>query len=181
MKSLKEEAKEAFDVLKNKKLTIAFAESLTGGLAAQTLVEIPGASQVFRGSIVAYDAQAKEKVIGVKAKTIQTVGMVSRQTAIEMAEQVLKKFQSDVSLSFTGVAGPDEMENHPAGTVFVGISIKGKKTEVLSLTSQQVGNNRQEIRQKVIAIAFEQLIKSLDDDLNQYSNKKEEKVESYGN
>jgi len=97
---------EVGNLLKEKGLTIATAESCTGGLVAATLVNVPGSSEYFKGSVVAYSNEVKEKVLGVNPETLNTFGAVSAQTAREMAEGVRKLLSADIGLSTTGIAGP---------------------------------------------------------------------------
>ncbi|MFT4147216.1 MAG: CinA family protein [Micrococcaceae bacterium] len=110
------------------KLKIAVAESLTGGKLADALVSIPGASSAFELGVVSYSAAQKHAVLGVPEDIIDNFGVVSRQTAENMAEGVAQLGNADVSLSTTGVAGPDSLEEHPAGTVFVSAKVYGKIT-----------------------------------------------------
>jgi len=101
-------------------LTLAVAESVTGGLIASRLVNVAGASGWFRGGVVSYASQVKFEVLGVPEGPV-----VSGPAAEAMALGVSRLLKSDVGLSVTGVAGPEEQEGQPAGTVFVGVAIKG--------------------------------------------------------
>ena len=100
--------------LLEKHYTIASCESLTGGLFASTLAEIPGVSGSLKGGVVTYWTEIKEKVAGVSAETVAEHGVVSAETAFEMAAGTRKLFDVDVAVSFTGNAGPDTMEGKPA-------------------------------------------------------------------
>lgn len=122
--------KELTKVLKQNGLTISCAESLTGGLFQQELTSIPGTTDILKGGVVCYTRESKEKVLLVQKETIDKEGVVSEACASELAENAAKIFQSDIGISFTGVAGPEELEGKPAGTVFIGISIKGRPTLV---------------------------------------------------
>ncbi|MEH6940431.1 competence/damage-inducible protein A [Bacillus sp. JJ722] len=108
--------------LKAKNLTISCAESLTGGLFQQELTSFPGTSQVFRGGIVSYSNEAKVSLLDVKEETLEKYGAVSEQCAKEMADGARAKLGADIAISFSGVAGPEPLEGHPIGTVFIGIS-----------------------------------------------------------
>ena len=119
-------------------LTVAVAESLTGGLAASRLVEVPGASQWFKGGVVAYDSEVKYDVLGVPEGPV-----VSEQAAAAMAEGVAKLLGADIGLGVTGVAGPTEQEGQPVGTVYFGVSISGD-TEVVHV---RLPGDRPRIRQ----------------------------------
>lgn len=145
-----------FDYLKENEETISFAESLTGGEAANQLVNVEGSSAVFRGSIVAYDAHAKENALGVKKETLDKYGTVSAECAREMAENAAEKFNTTIGVSFTGVAGPAPLEGHKAGTVFVGIARENEETQIVSL---HLWGGRQGVRLRAINSAFVELIK----------------------
>lgn len=138
----------------NKQLTLASAESLTCGLFASTLGSIPGISKIFKGGVVTYWTEMKEKVIGVSAKTILEHGVVSNECAQEMAKGVQRLYQSDVAISFTGNAGPDVMENKPVGLVYIGIAIK-EKTFVYEL---HLSGNRNSIRNQCVNFGINKLI-----------------------
>ncbi len=107
------------NLLKKRNETISGAESLTGGKFADQFVSVPGSSQVLNGSLVSYTEEAKISALGVKQETIDQYGVVSKQTAYEMAKRAKQAFNSTYGISFTGVAGPDTLEGQPVGTVFV--------------------------------------------------------------
>ena len=109
--------------LEEKNLTIAVAESLTGGLVAASLTEIPGASKVFKGSITAYVDEIKQNILNVNKETIPNFTSISEQVALEMAINVRKILKSDIGISTTGVAGPEKSAGFAPGLVFVAISI----------------------------------------------------------
>jgi nicotinamide-nucleotide amidase len=109
--------------LQEKNLTIAVAESLTGGLVAASLTEIPGASKVFKGSITAYADEIKQNVLNVNKETILKFTSISEQVALEMAINVRTIMKSDIGISTTGVAGPEKSAGFAPGLVFVAISI----------------------------------------------------------
>lgn len=107
--------------LKEKQLTISLAESMTGGSLAYEFVKVPGASHIFKGSLVAYQEDVKINLLHVQASTIQTYGVVSKEVAIEMALQAQKRFNSDISISVTGYAEPKK-------NIFVCLSFHQKHT-----------------------------------------------------
>jgi nicotinamide-nucleotide amidase len=109
--------------LQEKNLTLAVAESLTGGLVAASLTEIPGASKVFKGSITAYVDEIKQNVLKVNEETILKFTSISEQVALEMAINVRTIMKSDIGISTTGVAGPEKSAGFAPGLVFVAISI----------------------------------------------------------
>ena len=118
--SVKDETMETVVAAKlvERSLTLAVAESLTGGLIASRLVNVVGASSWFRGGVVSYASDVKYDVLGVPEGPV-----VSGPAAEAMAEGVRRLLKSDVGLSVTGVAGPEEQDGQPAGTVFVGLSL----------------------------------------------------------
>lgn len=128
-------------------LTLGCVESMTGGLFASTMCEVPGASHVFKGGIVAYSAEVKEKVAGVKEETIQKYGLVSREVAIAMASGGRKALGVDVCVSVTGNAGPDtEPGGKPVGEVHLGLAFQGNLWEI----PLQLKGERNEIREQAM-------------------------------
>lgn len=102
-------------------LTVATAESLTGGLVCAALTDVPGASAVVRGGVIAYAGDVKVSMLGVDPDLLADVGAVDAEVAAQLASGVRDVIGSDVGVSTTGVAGPDPADGHPAGTVFVGV------------------------------------------------------------
>ena len=110
-------------ILKEREITITFAESCTGGLLAKTFTDTPGVSSVFLGSVVTYANSIKSELIDVKEKTLEAHGAVSRETAYEMVKGAKSVFGADVAVSVTGIAGPDGgSDEKPVGLVYIGIS-----------------------------------------------------------
>lgn len=140
--------KELVKELTVRKLTIAGAESLTGGMFQEQLTTIPGAGKVFKGGIVSYTNDAKSNVLNVKNKTIEQFGVVSEECAIEMAENVSAQFKADIGISFTGVAGPDTQEGKPVGTIFIGIAFRNGKSlaKKLSLSGSRSQNRVRSVK-----------------------------------
>lgn len=140
--------KEVIKELSARKLTIACAESLTGGMFQQELTSIPGAGKVFKGGIVSYSNEAKATLLHVKEETIVNSGVVSEQCAIEMADEARALLQSDIGISFTGVAGPDEQEGQPVGTVFIGIAYKDQSSKAFKfqLTGSRASNRIRSVK-----------------------------------
>jgi len=100
-------------------LTLATAESLTGGMLGATITAVPGSSAVYVGGVVAYSARVKIDLLGVPAEVIAAHGVVSRECALAMAEGVRALTGADTALATTGVAGPGAEDGVPAGTVWV--------------------------------------------------------------
>lgn len=119
-------------LLLQKKLKLALAESCTGGLISHRLTNVPGSSEYFLGSLVTYSYEAKEEWLGVKAETLARFGAVSRETVLEMARgarfALAKRFPPEevVGLSVSGIAGPGGgTPEKPVGTVWIGLSAPG--------------------------------------------------------
>lgn len=118
-----------YQLLKEHGLSLTTAESATGGMIAATLVNVPGISAYFTEGYVTYSDAAKVKMIGVAPETIADYGVVSEQTASEMAVCARRTAGTDLSVSVTGVAGPDGgSETCPVGLVFLGCCFRGKTT-----------------------------------------------------
>lgn len=143
-------------------LTIACAESCTGGLIAKRITDVEGASAAFIGGCVTYANEAKMKLLGVKSKTLQSFGAVSEQTALEMARGVRTELCADIGISTTGIAGPGGgTPEKPVGTVYVGISTAdGDFVKKLSLSSMK---SRTYIRNVAVNNAFSLVLSSLND------------------
>ena len=120
-------AAELIALLTRRQESIAVAESLTGGLLAAALTDVPGASAVFRGGIVAYATELKAVLLGVDRGVLGTHGAVSAEVAAAMAEGVRDRLGASVGAATTGVAGPDPAEGKPAGTVYIAASA-GERT-----------------------------------------------------
>ena len=120
---VKDLAQVCMEELLKKGLTLATAESCTGGLVARRITALPGASRVYRGGVVSYWTEVKAAVLGVPQETLDTYGAVSEQTARAMAQGARKITGAEVAVSVTGVAGPDPDErNNPVGLVFIGLA-----------------------------------------------------------
>jgi nicotinamide-nucleotide amidase len=146
------------DLLAEKRLTISFAESCTGGTAAAMLTEIPGASRVFKGAVVAYDNQVKSEHLYVKAATLQAYGAVSEECAIEMARGCRDVFKSDTALAVTGVAGPDGgTPEKPVGLVWLAVCTSSG----CHSKKMQLRGSRQRIRQVAALNALDLIRRSL--------------------
>ena len=144
--------------LKKRQKSITAAESLTAGLFQATLADFSGVSAIFNGGFVTYSLEEKSKMLEIAEQELKEHGVVSEFTARKMAEQARLKTQSDYGVSLTGVAGPDSLEGHPAGTVFIGLAhVKG--TEVIKVNI--AGRSREDVRQIAVMHAFNLVRKAL--------------------
>lgn len=125
----KDIAEHTVKLLIEKGVTIAAAESCTGGELQGRITDIPGASASLRGGVVVYTNEAKHLLLGMPTETLDKYGAVSREIAAELAERVRLKLGADLGVGVTGLAGPDGDGVHPVGTVFVSLS-DGKRTWV---------------------------------------------------
>ena len=134
---------QVYELLKKYHLTLSTAESATGGLIAATLINVPGISEFFEEGYVTYSNAAKVKMIHVNADTIENYGVVSSETAADMAVSAAKTAGTNASLSVTGVAGPDGgTKECPVGTVYIGCYLDGN-----TVTEHHVfKGDRQEVR-----------------------------------
>ena len=115
-------ATRAVALLRDKGLTVATAESCTGGLIAAAITDVAGASRVFGTGVVSYCNECKMKVLGVSAATLAAEGAVCAATAAQMAKGVRRVGDAAIGVSVTGEAGPIAAEAHPVGTVFIGLA-----------------------------------------------------------
>ena len=157
-----ERAEEAVVALyREKGLTLAAAESCTGGLIAKRITDVPGASHVFLGGVVSYTNGVKHGVLGVPQELLEAFGAVSEPVAGAMAEGVRRITGADIGVSVTGCAGPDRDDrNNPVGTVYVGIATAGGTRVIKPDVGQE---SRAEIRRRaadeVLKLALDALRK----------------------
>ncbi len=142
---------EAFRLLKHHGKTITAAESLTAGLFQASIADFSGASQVFKGGFVTYSIEEKAKMLDIPLSQLEEHGVVSHFTAEKMAEGARAKTDSDYGIALTGVAGPDSLEGHPAGTVFIGIA---DRNQVRSIEVVIGGRSRSDVRYISTLYAF---------------------------
>ncbi len=140
-----------------KKLKIATAESLTGGMIASTISMAPGSSRYFDRSFVVYNNEAKHEMLGVNKSVFDLYTEVSGQCVMEMASGALEHSHADIAVSVSGVAGPDlGGDGNPVGTVWFGLGVKGKKPACLC---KHFAGNREQIRLLTVNNAFDFLKK----------------------
>src|SRR5690606_22725485 len=132
--------------------TLAVAESLTGGLLASRLVAVAGASEWFRGGVVAYDSEVKYEVLGVREGPV-----VCEEAAMQMADGARRVLGADVGIATTGVAGPVEQEDQPVGTVWLGLAV-GDDVSAFEL---RLPGDRDRIRQMSVITVLDALRRRL--------------------
>jgi len=148
------------DELRKKKMMISVAESCTGGMLASNFIEIPGVSEVFFDGVVAYSNESKMARLGVMEQTLSDFGAVSSEVATEMALGILKDSKANVSVSITGVAGPDGgTSKKPVGTVYIGICINSD----VFVEKFNFSGDREKIRNRAMNQALYELFKRLID------------------
>ncbi len=145
-------------ILKEKNLTVAFAESCTAGLCAKRLTDIPGASQVFHCGVVSYSNDIKESVLGVKKESLEKHGAVSAAVAREMALGVKKLSGALIGVGITGEAGPTSGDGKPVGLIYIAVT-DGKTTAVKEFRGRSQGNCRDYNRFAAASCAFNSVIK----------------------
>ncbi|MBX3035405.1 MAG: CinA family protein [Anaerolineales bacterium] len=142
------------NLLREKKLTLATAESCTGGLIAHLITNIAGSSEYFLGGIVSYSNQAKADLLDVSWDTLNSKGAVSKETVIEMAIGARKKLKADIAVSVSGIAGPGGgTPDKPVGTTWVGLA-----TSTVNEARHFIWNGNREENKKLSAEAALQFI-----------------------
>jgi nicotinamide-nucleotide amidase len=144
-------------LLRERGESVAVAESLTGGLLGATLTEVPGASATFRGGVVAYATDLKAGALDVPAQLLADRGAVSRDVAAAMASGARRRLGATHGLALTGVAGPDEQDGQPVGTLHVGLSSPAGGV----VRSLRVPGDRARVRQFAVVHALDLLRRSL--------------------
>ena len=145
-------------LLAEKKLTIAVAESCTGGRIAQVLTSVPGSSVYFRGGVVTYATESKTEVLGVPAEIIQEHSVVSAEVAMQMAARVRDKFKADIAIATTGNAGPEKGDSDAeVGTVYIGFAI----AENVYSEKFELGQPREKVIERAVNKALEHIYKEI--------------------
>ncbi len=143
------------EVLTAKGLTIATAESCTGGMIGARITDVPGSSAYFLGGVVAYSNEAKIGILGVKRETIETHGAVSAECAEEMVRGVRRLFNSDIGVATTGIAGPGGgTPMKPVGLVYMAIAL-GDDVRVFR---DVFSGNRGQVREQTTATALKRVL-----------------------
>lgn len=133
-------------------LTLATAESCTGGLVGKRITDIPGSSACYLGGVICYSNQVKEDLLGVRHETLAQFGAVSQQVACQMAEGVRRVTGADIGVSTTGVAGPGASEQKPAGLVYIGLSTQ-EGTKAICI--QKPNQSRDRVRRQASSTALD--------------------------
>ncbi|GAA2147893.1 CinA family protein [Kitasatospora kazusensis] len=153
-------AERAHEALRERGATVAVAESLTGGLLAAALVDVPGASAGFRGSVTAYATEVKASVLGVDEGLLAVRGPVDPVVARQMAEGVRRLLGATYGVATTGVAGPEPQDGQPVGTVH--LAVAGPTGSLVA--SPLLSGCRATIREAAVAGALELLLSRLVDE-----------------
>ena len=138
--------------------TLAVAESLTGGLLAATIVDVPGASRAFRGGLVVYATDLKATLAGVPPQLLEARGAVDPDVAAALAGGARQRCGADWGVSTTGVAGPDPQDGKPVGTVYLGVAGPAGFGLVRHL---QLAGDRAAVRRAAVAGALDLLGRAL--------------------
>lgn len=146
---------EAVRLLKKNKMTVSAAESCTGGLVSAYITAVSGSSAVFELGITSYSCRVKNEVLGVDGETLKLLGAVSRETALQMAQNVREKANASIGVSVTGVAGPDGSEGHAPGLVYIAAAYDGG-TLVKELSIDPISRNY--VRETAVSEVFKLLI-----------------------
>ena len=138
-----------------KGLTLGSIESFTGGSFASHATAVPGASNYFKGAIVTYATEEKERILGIPHEDVLQFGVVSKEIAEQMAKRGQEILNVAVAVSFTGNAGPSAMENKPVGEIYIGIAYKNK----VQVFGYHLQGERKIIQEQAISLALDELKK----------------------
>ena len=141
--------------LRERGLTLGSVESFTGGLFAQQITSVGGASKFYKGGYITYATEEKVNLLLIPQSEVDKYGVVSKEIAYHMANNARQLLKVDVCVSFTGNAGPEAMEGKPVGEVHIGIATK-ESAQVYSLLLK---GNRNEIQAQAVDFALEKLLK----------------------
>ncbi|NOY39737.1 MAG: CinA family protein [Nitrospirae bacterium] len=145
------------EIFREKGLTLSVAESCTGGLISHYITALPGASAFFEAGVVTYSIESKKRILGVSPEIISTHGVVSEETARDMAEKVRQLTGTSCSISTTGNLGPDVLEDKEAGLVYMAVS-----TETQTLTREmRFTGDRGEIKESAALAALKLLVEGV--------------------
>jgi len=142
---------ELVDLLIQKNISLSSCESFTGGLFASSITTYPGISKIYKGSIVSYQNEIKRDILNIDDHIFKEFGVISDKMALEMAVKSRELFKSDLSVSFTGNAGPSSLDNKPVGLWYLGLAYKDKTLVYEFIDS----GSRESIRMKAVHKAYE--------------------------
>ena len=144
--------------LKGQGLTLATAESCTGGLIGKLLTDVPGASAVYKGGVISYVNEIKRRLLGVEQETLDVCTAVSRETAHEMARGARERLMTDCAVSVTGLAGPDsDGTGRPVGLVYIAVDTAG-----FSFCKElHLSGSRAEIREQAAEAVFQLILDTI--------------------
>ena len=144
--------------LKEQGLTLATAESCTGGLIGKLLTDVPGASAVYKGGVISYVNEIKRRLLGVEQETLDVCTAVSRETAHEMARGARERLMADCAVSVTGLAGPDgDGTGRPVGLVYIAVDTAG-----FSFCKElHLSGSRPEIREQAAEAVFRLILDTI--------------------
>ena len=146
-------AQELKEIFMEDQRTLGSVESFTGGLFASTVTKVPGASNYYKGGLVTYWTEEKERLLGILHEYVEKYGVVSKEIAERMAMHGLDVLNVDVCVSFTGNAGPTAMEGKPVGEIHIGIAIE----KDVKVYSYHLKGTREQIQQEAVQIAIDLL------------------------
>ncbi len=147
-------------MLEKRHMTLTTAESCTAGLLAGRIMNVPGASGVYREGYITYSNEAKEKLLGVRHETLQAHGAVSSETAREMAEGAAAHAEAQAALSVTGIAGPDGgTPEKPVGLVYIGCCVGGQTRTIMYHFTGNRAKNREYAVVNALTLLREELLR----------------------
>ncbi|MDW8113868.1 MAG: competence/damage-inducible protein A [candidate division WOR-3 bacterium] len=146
------------EILRKRNLTLATAESCSGGLLGSRITDVAGSSDYYIGGVVAYSNEIKKLICKVKEETLKEYGAVSKETAIEMAKGIKSYYQTDIGVSITGVAGPTSSEKKPVGLVYIGLAYSKK----IIVEEHHFLGTRKMIKEQAVQMALNLLRKVLE-------------------
>jgi nicotinamide-nucleotide amidase len=153
-------ASKVIDLLQQRQYTVASAESLTGGLFGDSITVYPGVSSVYNGGVICYTNDIKERLLHVPKEVLARDGAISEACAAYLAKHVREQLGATIGISFTGIAGPTEVEGKPVGTVFIGISMKDKEEKVYAFN---LAGTREQIKMRSVKHGLYRLLQLLED------------------
>lgn len=147
-------AEQMGDILRSKGLTIALAESCTGGKLGDMITEVAGSSDYFMGGVISYSNRAKIELLGVKKSVLETKGAVSKEVALQMAEGARVRLHADIGVGITGIAGPSGgSKMKPVGLVYIAVSSEKRAV----CTKNQFDGSRHDVKTRSATQALEMI------------------------